>query len=506
MKKRDRKFSGTTVPDVSEREKKNQKIARYAASEGIVLLKNEAVLPLSTAEPIALYGAGAGKTVKGGTGSGDVNERESVSIFQGLKDAGFVITNSDWIENYDVRYKAARDGWKRGIMQEAGSTSAPNFFRIYSSHTFSMPEGRDIQGNELTEVNTAVYVVSRIAGEAADRFVEKGDYYLTEHEKEDIRVLCSACENVIVILNTGGQIDVQEILGFSEVKALLYIGQPGMEGGHALADVLTGQVTLGGKLTDTWAKEYADYPNADTFSHQNEDTVTEKYEEGIYVGYRYFDSFDVEPQYPFGFGLSYTDFMLRCADIVVGKEKVDVTVAVENTGTVYSGKEVVQLYGAGLQYRCKAMDFPLDRWQTIIDINMNAVFALAQLAGRTMIEQKSGKIINIASMTSFFGSEMVPAYSASKGGVMQITKALSNEWMKDGVNVNAIAPGYMETKLTLDMKEKNPAQYEEITGRIPAHRWGRAEDLQGTVIFLSSSASDYISGAIIPVDGGYLGK
>lgn len=161
---------------------------------------------------------------------------------------------------------------------------------------------------------------------------------------------------------------------------------------------------------------------------------------------------------------------------------------------------------AGLQYRCRAEDFPADVWQRIINVNLTAVFILSQLAGRTMLRQKSGKIINIASMTSFFGSEMIPAYSASKGGVMQLTKALSNEWAQSGINVNAIAPGYMETKLTSDMKEKNPAQYAEITGRIPAHRWGRESDLAGTVIFLSSSASDYISGAIIPVDGGYLGK
>lgn len=170
------------------------------------------------------------------------------------------------------------------------------------------------------------------------------------------------------------------------------------------------------------------------------------------------------------------------------------------------GRLDILVNGAGLQYRCKAVDFPIDKWRMIIDINLSAVFALAQLAGRTMLEQKQGKIINIASMTSFFGSEMIPAYAASKGGVMQITKALSNEWAQYGVNVNAIAPGYMETKLTADMKEKNPKQYEEITGRIPAHRWGNQEDLNGTVIFLSSSASDYISGAIISVDGGYLGK
>ena len=161
---------------------------------------------------------------------------------------------------------------------------------------------------------------------------------------------------------------------------------------------------------------------------------------------------------------------------------------------------------AGIQYRCKAENFPLDKWKSIIDINLSSVFVLSQLAGKTMIAQGSGKIINIASMTSYFGSEMIPAYAASKGGVMQLTKALSNEWAHLGVNVNAIAPGYMETKLTSDMKLKNPAQFEEITHRIPAHRWGKPEDLQGAVLFLSSDASNYVTGCILPVDGGYLGK
>lgn len=170
------------------------------------------------------------------------------------------------------------------------------------------------------------------------------------------------------------------------------------------------------------------------------------------------------------------------------------------------GRIDILVNNAGIQYRCKAENFPIEKWKSIIDINLNAVFVLSQLAGNVMIRQGNGKIINIASMTSFFGSEMIPAYSASKGGIMQLTKALSNEWMQYGVNVNAIAPGYMETVLTSDMKEKNPAQYEEITRRIPAHRWGKADDLQGTVLFLSSDASNYISGAIIPVDGGYLGK
>lgn len=170
------------------------------------------------------------------------------------------------------------------------------------------------------------------------------------------------------------------------------------------------------------------------------------------------------------------------------------------------GRLDILLNGAGIQFRAPAAEYPRDRWEKIISINMSAVFYMSQLAGRTMLEQKYGKIINIASMTSFFGSVMVPAYSASKAGVAQITKALSNEWAGQGVNVNAIAPGYMATELTANMKAVNPKQYEEITSRIPAGRWGNMEDLQGLAVFLASDASAYISGAVIPVDGGFLGK
>ncbi len=162
--------------------------------------------------------------------------------------------------------------------------------------------------------------------------------------------------------------------------------------------------------------------------------------------------------------------------------------------------------GAGVQYREKAENFPYDRWKFVLDINLNALFLLSQLAGKDMLERNSGCIVNVASMTSFFGSEMVPAYSASKGAVAQLTKALSNEWSSRGVRVNAIAPGYMETKLTANMKEVNPAQYQEITNRIPEKRWGKPEDICGLAVFLATPWAQYITGAVIPVDGGYLGK
>jgi len=177
--------------------------------------------------------------------------------------------------------------------------------------------------------------------------------------------------------------------------------------------------------------------------------------------------------------------------------------AFSKTLDLFGGRLDILLNGAGLQYRNEALTYPADKWRQIIDVNLNAMFFASQAAAKIMIPQGKGKIINVASLCSFFGSKNIPAYAASKGGVMQLTKALSNEWCAQGINVNAIAPGYMKTKLTENLIDTDLGRTH--TGRIPAGRWGESKDLMGVVVFLASGASDYISGAIIPVDGGYLG-
>jgi 2-deoxy-D-gluconate 3-dehydrogenase len=172
----------------------------------------------------------------------------------------------------------------------------------------------------------------------------------------------------------------------------------------------------------------------------------------------------------------------------------------------YLGGEVdILVTAAGIQRRHSAENFPIEDWNEVINVNLNSVFIMCQLAGRVMLEKGKGKIINVASMLSFFGGFTVPAYAASKGGVAQLTKALSNEWASKGININAIAPGYMATEMNaaLIADEKRNT---EILNRIPSKRWGTPEDMKGVTIFLSSQASDYLNGAIIPVDGGYLGK
>ena len=347
---KERTFSGTKDPGVQAWEMEHRQIAREAATEGIVLLKNEDyVLPLKKGSKVALYGAGAGRTIKGGTGSGDVNERECVSIWQGLKNAGYEITSEDWIRSYDRIYEKARQDWKEDIVRRSGGNGGDvmDFFTIYSTTPFIMPTGDPVRKPEAGEdTDTAVYVLSRVAGEGADRNAAGGDYYLKEDEHQMLADLCAYYKNVIVLVNAGGQVDLSFMDEFDNIKALLVIVQPGMEGGNAVADVLSGKVNPSGKLVDSWAYKYEDYPNSLTFSHNNGNVEKEFYEEGIYVGYRYFDTFQIPVRYGFGFGLSYTDFEI--SDFYMQKNAentVRISVCVKNTGNV-AGKEVVQVYAS----------------------------------------------------------------------------------------------------------------------------------------------------------------
>src|SRR5277367_1526805 len=169
------------------------------------------------------------------------------------------------------------------------------------------------------------------------------------------------------------------------------------------------------------------------------------------------------------------------------------------------GSRDVLVNNAGTIYREPAEDHDLQAWMTVVQIYLNSVFRLSQLAGRSMLDRRQGKIINIASLLSFQGGIRVPAYAASKGGVAQLTKALANEWAGRNVQVNAIAPGYFRTENTTALRD-DPVRNPAILSRIPAGRWGSPEDLAGAVVYLASSASDYVSGTVLTVDGGWMGR
>ena len=165
----------------------------------------------------------------------------------------------------------------------------------------------------------------------------------------------------------------------------------------------------------------------------------------------------------------------------------------------------ILINNAGLQHRQDSVDFSLTEFDRVLQLNLRSVFQLCQLVGRPMLERGYGKIINIASMVSWSGGFRVPAYAASKGAIAQLTKALCNEWAGRGVNVNAIAPGYIATDNTQALQD-DAGRSASIVERIPSGRWGRAEDLGGATVFLASRASDYVDGVVLPVDGGWLGR
>lgn len=195
----------------------------------------------------------------------------------------------------------------------------------------------------------------------------------------------------------------------------------------------------------------------------------------------------------------------RCHGIQADLSRIDELEGVFSRAVDALGGLDIIVNGAGVQRRYRSEEFPTKEWDFVINVNLNSVWKLCQLAGRHFLENGGGKIINIASMLSFLGGYTVAAYAASKGGVAQLTKALSNEWAGKNININALAPGYMATALNTAIMN-DPVRSKEILDRIPARRWGQPGDMKGAVIFLASGASDYLNGAIIPVDGGFLSR
>ncbi len=339
------KLFATTNPEVSEREKRNAGRARKIATQGMVLLQNDGTLPLKETGKIALFGNGARYTVKGGTGSGDVNSRVVVNVEQGLAEAGFTITTSDWMDRYDKAVLDAKRAYTEDVSKRLETDGMSGFWFVFNN-PFHEPVIVPVMAEDVEndEADTAIYVIARKSGEGKDRKPIEGEYELFEEEKAALQTLTENYKKVIVVLNVGGVIDTKFLRGLKGINAILLMSQAGNIGGYALADVLLGKETPGGRLTSTWAENYLDYPGAAEFSHMNGDTDDEYYKEGIFVGYRYFDTFGVTPAYPFGYGLSYTSFDVKTNGVLVEKNTVQISVTVRNTGDSYTGQEVVQVY------------------------------------------------------------------------------------------------------------------------------------------------------------------
>ena len=329
--------------DPNQRELDNLKLAYEAACESIVLLKNDGALPFSH-KRVALYGAGANMTIKGGTGSGEVNERHCVTILEGLENRGFTVTTGKWLQSFTAYYKEAKEAYEIEKRKRINIFKLDDIMQMLFDN-FRLPPGPAITEEDVTESGTdsCVYVLSRQAGEGGDRKAEKGDYLLSDEEVEHIRFCATHYEKFVLVINCGSSMELAALEDIPGINAILYICQLGSRGGDAVADILSGAVSPSGKLSDTWAKHYDDIPFAREYSYLNGNLEKEYYKEGIYVGYRYFDSFGVTPAYPFGFGLSYTAFDIRFDSLTSKGTQLTVTAEVTNTGN-YPGKEVVQLY------------------------------------------------------------------------------------------------------------------------------------------------------------------
>lgn len=317
--------------EIQEFETEHIRQVRRLASECMVLLKNDGTLPLKNVGKIALYGNGARKTIKGGTGSGDVNVRHFVNVEEGLENAGFEITTKNWLLAYDQIMDQTKREYFAELRRQADAVGA-NPLMFAMGRTAPEPE---YELPLVGEGDTAVYVLARISGEGSDRMAAPGDIQMTETEIRDILQLSRQYPHFILVLNTGGMVDLKPV---ESVGTILQMGQLGTPSGDVLADVLCGKAYPSGKLTMTWAPIEA-YPSTKWFG----DPDDTKYTEGIYVGYRYFDSVGYASAFPFGYGIGYTDFKMDVKGMSADAKTIVITVAVKNIGKA-AGKEVVQVY------------------------------------------------------------------------------------------------------------------------------------------------------------------
>jgi len=304
-------------------------IDKYIA-ECTVLLRKNGDFPIGDKlKEVYLYGNGVRKTIKGGTGSGDVNSRSFDTIEQAFIKAGFKIKTTDFLDAYDKTYDDAKVAFKNKLWSDPEIMANPMVLM-----GVTMPEP-DYDIPYVKKGDLAVYVLSRISGEGTDRTATKGDVYLTDTETKMIKDLAKGFKKFMLVLNTGGPVDLS---GLKSVENILVLSQLGVNTSKTLVDVIIGNKYPSGKLTTTWTK-FEDYPTIGDFGDEN-DT---HYKEGIYVGYRYFDSENVDVMYPFGFGLGYTDFKYDIKSAKLNGEKFEVSATVKNIGD-FKGKEVLELY------------------------------------------------------------------------------------------------------------------------------------------------------------------
>ena len=326
----------------SELEKENAGVAYRAAIGGIVLLENRGALPLTKGK-IALYGIGARVYEKGGTGSGDVYTREPLSLKEALESEGYEITNASYLDRLSSSISEAEEKRDEEIIKRGKKYSAFDVSGLMGllSLPAAAPEEPFLKEDDLpSERGTALYFIRRQAGEGRDREEVPGDYLLSEVEKKNLLFLKSSFEKLIVVINSGSPVDPSFLKGL-EAGALVYLGQAGSQGPKALTALISGRESFSGHLAVSWPLSLADLPSTARFSSRGS-REKEEYIEGIYVGYRFHDSFGVPAAYPFGYGLSYASFKASYSYSLKGDE-VKVAASVENVSSL-KGRPLIQVY------------------------------------------------------------------------------------------------------------------------------------------------------------------
>ena len=354
-----------------EKKEARLQLARELAAEAIVLLKNDRdCLPLPEGERIAVFGQAQMDTAIGGGGSGASHCEHPLQIAEELENAGFVLEKGPkaFYEKYaqEKAAAAAESGFDMSSFE--GLVASGAIYEIFGR--YSAPAGEPVPAGEAleTDAKTALLILTRASGgEECDRRVEQ-DYYLTDSEKQLAEAVCGAYEKVVLILNVNGAIDLAWIRSYPQIQAVIFMGTAGEQGAGALAEIISGRCSPSGKLSQTLALSYEDYPTAKNMSWNKDDPSNIRvyadygldaaangstgwdvspvtvYEEDIYLGYRYFESFEKEVMFPFGFGLSYASFALTAGELRTEDGDAVLPVTVKNTSDDFSGKEVVQLY------------------------------------------------------------------------------------------------------------------------------------------------------------------
>ena len=317
--------------EIFDYEKKHIYYLKENASECSLFLKRNDEFPIDKPCEMVLVGNGARGTIKGGTGSGDVLSRFFKTAEEAFIENGFTITSNTWMDEYDEFRRNSKKDYIKDTKKAARKAHIMPL--IYSMGYFEEEKNYNISLDYDGDI--CIYVLSRNSGEGNDRRNIKGDVKLSDKEVSDILFLNNKFKKFMLVLNVGGVVDLSPVL---EVSNILLLSQLGVVTGDVLVDIILGKANPSGKLTTTWAKP-EDYPYFNEFGSQD-DTY---YKEGIYVGYRYFNTICEHIIYPFGYGLSYTDFEIKYVDSNLNKNILKINVHVKNVGK-YAGKEVVQAY------------------------------------------------------------------------------------------------------------------------------------------------------------------